>query len=64
MGIRIRRKEAEALGLAPGAEVILRIESAPSRVDLSTLPSFAGGRPDDSTQHDKLLGKARSRSRR
>ena len=58
-GIRLRRAELKKVGLSPGSEAIVRMAKEHSRVDLSGLPAFNGGGPDDSVQHDELLARAR-----
>ena len=61
-GIRIRKGELRQAGLRPGAEALVRLAKRPGRVDLSGLPTFKGGEPDDALRHDELLGRARRRS--
>lgn len=58
-GIRIRKADLDAAGLTPGAEVTVRIERTPGRIDLSGIRFIKGGKPDDSERHDELLGEAR-----
>jgi len=58
-GIRLRRAELKKAGLSPGSEATVRMAKEHSRVDLSGLPAFKGGGPDDSVQHDELLARAR-----
>ena len=58
-GFRLRRAELKKVGLSPGSEAIVRMAKEHSRVDLSGLPAFKGGGPDDSVRHDELLGRAR-----
>ena len=58
-GLRIQKADLKRLGLRPGEEALVRLERQSDRVDLSGLPRFKGGRPDDSLRHDELLGKAR-----
>ena len=58
-GIRIRRAELRRAGLVPGAEAVVRLVRRRGRVDLSDLPTFKGGEPDDALRHDELLGRAR-----
>lgn len=57
-GIRIRKADLERSGLGPGDTVAVRIEGAGDRVDLSDLPTFAGGRSDVSRRHDQVLADA------
>lgn len=57
-GIRIRKADLERSGLGPGDTVSVRIEGAEDRVDLSDLPTFAGGRSDVSRRHDQVLADA------
>lgn len=57
-GIRIRKADLERSGLGPGDTVSVRIEGAEDRVDLSDLPTFAGGRSDVSRHHDRVLADA------
>jgi hypothetical protein len=59
--LRFRKVDLERLGLRPGDEVLVRFEGAGDAVDLSELPTFKGGTPDDSLRHDELHGKARLR---
>jgi len=63
-GIRLRKSDLEDAGLTPGEEVTIRIERKLSRIDLSGVPAFSGGAPEDSQRHDDLLGEARSAARR
>ena len=63
-GIRLRRAELKKAGLSPGSEATVRMAKEHSRVDLSGLPAFKGGGPDDSVQHDDLLGRARAAAMR
>jgi len=63
-GIRLRRAELKKVGLSPGSEAIVRMAKEHSRVDLSGLPAFKGGGPDDSVQHDELLGRSRAAAMR
>ena len=58
-GIRIRRAELRRAGLVPGAEAVVRLVRRRGRVDLSDLPTFKGGEPDDALRHGELLGRAR-----
>ena len=58
-GLRIQKADLKRLGLSPGEEVIVRFEGRSGPVDLSGLPRFKGGAPDDSLRHDELLGNAR-----
>ena len=60
-GIRLRRAELKKAGFSPGAEVVVRLTKKSERVDLSGLPIFRGGEPDDSLRHDDLLAQARLR---
>ena len=61
-GFRIRKSELKRLGLIPGSETVVRLERRPSPVDLSGLPKFKGGKPEDSLRHDDLVGEARQKS--
>ena len=61
-GIRVRRAELKRAGLSPGSEAVVRLAKKPERVDLSGLPTFRGGQPDDALRHDELLTQARLRS--
>jgi hypothetical protein len=63
-GIRLRRADLKKAGLTPGAEAIVRLPRRRERVDLSGLPTFEGGQPDDSLRHDEILAHARSRALR
>ena len=63
-GIRLKKADLKKAGLAPGAEAVVRLSRRKGRVDLSALPTFSGGRPDDSFRHDDLLGRARRRALR
>lgn len=59
-GLRIQKADLKRLGLRPGEEALVRLERG-APVDLSGLPAFKGGMPDDSLRHDELLGEARQR---
>jgi len=61
-GLRIHKADLERLGLRPGEEALVRLEGRSGPVDLSELPTFKGGRPDDSLRHDELLGEARQKA--
>jgi len=61
-GIRLRRAELKKAGFSHGAEAVVRLTKKSERVDLSGLPIFRGGEPDDSLRHDDLLARARLRS--
>lgn len=61
-GFRIRKAELKRLGLIPGSEAVVRLEKRRGPVDLSGLPIFKGGMPDDSLRHDELLGRDRLRA--
>ena len=61
-GLRIRKADLKKLGLLPESEAVVRLERRRGRVDLSGLPTFRGGLPDDSLRHDELLGRARLQS--
>lgn len=61
-GFRIRKAELKRLGLIPGSEAVVRLERRRGPVDLSGLPVFKGGMPDDSLRHDELLGRDRLRA--
>ena len=61
-GVRLRRADLKKAGLSQGSEVVVRLAKTPGRVDLSTLPSFRGGKADDALRHDELLARARRRS--
>ena len=63
-GIRLPKAELKKAGLSPGSEAVVRMAKKRTRVDLSDLPAFKGGKPDDSLQHDELLGRARLRALR
>lgn len=63
-GIRLRRAELKRAGLTPGSEAIIRLRKKSERVDLSGLPTFRGGEPDDALRHDELLAQVRLRSLR
>ncbi len=58
-GIRLRREDLEKAGLSPGSEAVVRVARPSERVDLSSLPTFRGGRDDDSLRHDEILARAR-----
>lgn len=57
-GVRIRKADLQRSGLRPGETVSVRIERDGGRVDLSDLPTYAGGRPDVSRRHDEVLAAA------
>jgi hypothetical protein len=61
-GLRVRKADVKKLGLLPESEAVVRLEKQQGRVDLSGLPTFSGGLPDDSLRHDDLLGRARLKS--
>jgi hypothetical protein len=61
-GFRIRKSELKRLGLIPGSEAVVRLERRPGPVDLSGLPTFKGGMPEDSLRHDELVGEARQKN--
>jgi len=61
-GLRVRKSDVKRLGLLPETEAIIRLERQTGRVDLSGLPTFSGGSPDDSLRHDELLGRVREKS--
>lgn len=61
-GFRIRKADLKRLGLLPGSEAVVRLERRRGPVDLSGLPTFKGGMPDDSLRHDELLGQDRLRA--
>jgi len=61
-GFRIQKADLERLGLRPGEEALVRLERRTGTVDLSGLPTFKGGMPDDSLRHDELLGEARQKA--
>ena len=61
-GLRVRKADLKKLGLQPESEAVVRLEKRQGRVDLSGVPTFRGGLPDDSLRHDELLGRARLRS--
>ena len=61
-GLRVRKADVKKLGLLPESEAVVRLETQRGRVDLSRLPTFRGGSPDDSLRHDELLGRARLKS--
>jgi len=61
-GFRIHKADLERLGLRPGEEALVRLERRTGTVDLSGLPTFKGGMPDDSLRHDELLGEARQKA--
>jgi len=61
-GLRVRKADVKKLGLLPESEAVVRLEKQRGRVDLSGLPTFRGGLPDDSLRHDQLLGRARLKS--
>ncbi|OGS50926.1 MAG: hypothetical protein A3K65_03660 [Euryarchaeota archaeon RBG_16_68_12] len=63
-GIRLKKADLKKAGLAPGSEAVVRLSKRKGRVDLSALPTFSGGGPDDSLRHDELLGRARGRALR
>lgn len=63
-GIRLRRAELKRAGLSPGSDAVVRLAKKSERVDLSDLPTFKGGQPDDALRHDELLAAARLRSLR
>lgn len=54
-GIRIRKADLERSDLQPGDTVSVRIEGGDRPVDLSDLPTLAGGRSDVSRRHDEVL---------
>lgn len=56
-GIRIAKGDLQREGLTPGEEVTVRIERGGEPVDLSDLPTFAGGRSDVSQRHDEFLAR-------
>ena len=58
-GIRLRRAELKKAGLSSGSEAVVRLAGRSERVDLSGLPTFGGGLPDDALRHDELLARAR-----
>jgi hypothetical protein len=58
IGVRISMRDARRLRLRQGADVVLRIESEPSPVDISGLPT-AHGKGTEGRDHDKILGAAR-----
>jgi hypothetical protein len=62
-GLRIQKADVERLGLRPGEETLVRLERGGGPVDLSELPRFKGGAPDDSLRHDELLGEARQKAK-
>lgn len=62
-GLRIQKADMKRLGLRPGEETLVRLERRGSSVDLSELPRFKGGAPDDSLRHDELLGEARQKAK-
>lgn len=64
LGVRLPRADLLRAGLGPGAEVTVRVAQRPGRIDLSGLPVFRGGRPDDSERHDELLAEALERKLR
>ena len=61
-GLRIQKADLKRLGLRPGEEALVRLERRSGTVDLSRLPRFKGGGPDDSLRHDELLGEARRKT--
>ena len=61
-GIRLRKADLKKAGLSPGSEAVVRLSRPGDRIDLSELPTFSGGRRDDSLRHDQLLGRARRRA--
>lgn len=61
-GFRIHKADLKRLGLRPGEEALVRLERRTGAVDLSGLPTFKGGMPDDSLRHDELLGEARQKA--
>ncbi len=63
-GIRLRRAELKRAGLSPDSEAVVRLVKKSERIDLSGLPTFRGGQPDDALRHDDLLARARLRSLR
>ncbi|MCK4457312.1 MAG: hypothetical protein KAW39_06190 [Thermoplasmata archaeon] len=63
-GFRIQKADLERLGLRPGEEALVRLEGRSDAVDLSELPTFKGGMPDDSLRHDELLGEARHKAKK
>lgn len=60
VGVRISRRDARRLRLREGSDVTVRIQSEPSKVDLSVLP-ILHGKGTEGRDHDKVLGAARSR---
>ena len=58
VGVRITKRDARRLDLREGSDVTLRIETKPSKVDLSALPTFRGD-GTEGRDHDKILGEAR-----
>lgn len=60
VGVRISRRDARRLRLREGSDVTVRIQSEPSKVDLSVLPVFHG-KGAEAVDHDKILGAARSK---
>ncbi|MFQ6106840.1 MAG: hypothetical protein ACE5QF_04555 [Thermoplasmata archaeon] len=61
-GFRIQKADLKRLGLRPGQEALVRLERLSGPVDISQLPTFKGGMPDDSLQHDMLVGEARKKA--
>ncbi len=58
LGVRISKRDARRLRLREGSPVTVRLESEPSAVDLSVLPTFHG-EGNEGQDHDKILGAAR-----
>lgn len=63
VGVRISKRDARRLRLREGADITLRIESEPSLVDLTVLPTLHG-RGTEGRDHDKILGAARQKGMR
>jgi len=60
VGVRIAKRDARRLKLREGADVTVRIESEPSAIDLSVLPTVHG-EGTEGRDHDKILGSARAK---
>lgn len=60
LGVRIAKRDARRLKLREGSDVTVRIESEPSAIDLSVLPTVRGT-GTEGRDHDKRLGSARAK---
>lgn len=60
-GIRLKKADLDAAGIAPGSEVVIHIEKKPAKIDLSWVRTIKGGASDVSERHDEYLGEGRWR---